>query len=97
MNKKWERKPSDNVNWKEKRVEDLFKCHICKNWYPWFKFCKGKVISFGDKEENTYSLMNDEEDRGGYKWSCDMCLDKFLFQNKIITITDREGKIINFD
>ena len=41
--------------------------------------------------------MDDREDRGGRKWACNMCIDKILYNNKIITITDNSGKLLDLD
>ena len=67
MNKKWERKPcDDHPEWKKFRNEDLFLCHNCKGWFPWFKYGDGKIITLPDIDSNnTYAYMNDDEDRGG--------------------------------
>jgi len=40
--------------------------------------------------------MNDDIDRGGRKWACNFCMEKILYENSIITITNKEGKIINY-
>ena len=95
-NIKWERKPrEDPPEWSEFRIEDLFFCHNCKGWLPWFKFRQGKLIAFPDTEsDNTYDYMNDDEDRGGRRWACDYCIDKILYDNNIITITNIDGEII---
>jgi hypothetical protein len=96
MNKPWKRKP--HPEWKEHRIEDLFLCHTCKNWYPWFTFRMGKFFAIPSHNgENTYDYMNDKEDRGGRRWSCDMCIYKILYNNKIITITDNSGKLLDLD
>lgn len=97
MNKKWESKPCiDPPEWKEFHMGDLFLCHKCKGWWPWFKFCNGKIIALPDtNSSNTYDYMNDDKDRGGRRWACDYCIDKILYDNNIITITNNKGKIIN--
>jgi ribosomal protein S11 len=41
--------------------------------------------------------MNDEKDRGGRTWACNLCIEKILYNNKIITITDNDGKILDLD
>lgn len=93
----WKRKPSDNPKWKELKLEDLFLCYKCKSWYPWFKYCKGCVIALGRGTiDNVYEYLNDDMDRGGRKWACDLCIDNFLYLNNLITITDFEGKLIEF-
>jgi hypothetical protein len=99
MDKPWKRKPRNEPNFKDHRIEDLFYCHTCKEYYPWFSFCKGKIFVFSgnDNDDNTYEYMNDIKDRGGYQWSCDICIDKILYNNKIITIRNNEGKIININ
>ena len=97
MNKPWKRKPSDNPNWKEFRIEDIFQCHHCKEYYPWMHFGKGKILALGGNDDNTYKYLDDSEDRGGRRWACDTCIDKILYNNKLITITDTDGKIINID
>jgi hypothetical protein len=69
---------------------------MCKGWWPWFKFCKGKIIALLDtNSSNTYNYMNDDKDRGGRRWDCDYCMDKILYDNNIITITNNKRKIIN--
>jgi hypothetical protein len=93
MNKAWERKPHDNPEWREYRNEDLFLCHVCNCWQPWFSFCKGATLIVKDADD-TYKYMNDDKDRGGYRWACDTCINKILYSNYIITITDEHGKII---
>ena len=95
MNKKWERKPCKEF--KEHRDEDLFKCHTCNNWIPWFYYTDGKKLAVGGDDGNdTYKFMNDDDDRGGRQWSCNNCIDKFLHKNKLITIRNAEGKLIDF-
>ena len=95
MDKPWKRKPRNELNFKDHRIEDLFQCHNCKEYYPWMSFCKGKIFLFGGDGNNTYQYMDDIEDRGGHQWSCDTCIYKILYNNKIITIRDNDGKIIN--
>ena len=99
MNKKWERKPrEDPPEWAKFRIEDLFLCHNCKGWFPWFKYCVGQKIVFPNtNSDNTYEYMNDNEDRGGRRWACDDCIKKLLYESKIITITNEKGKIIDFN
>ena len=98
MNKKWERKPRDLPEWAKFRIEDLFLCHNCKGWFPWFKFCDGKIIALPDTDSNnTYAYMNDDKDRGGRRWACDYCIEKILYESKIITITNEKGKIIDYN
>jgi len=67
MNKEWKRKPRAENNMKNNRIEDLFMCHNCNIWLPWYKFTVGKKISLPDNDykENTYSYMNDDKCRGG--------------------------------
>ena len=94
MNKPWSRKPREEIEFKDHKIEDLFLCNTCNKWFPWFKYTKGcKCAEF--REEDRYRLLNDDIDRGGRKWSCDYCIDKILYNNKIITITNEQGKIIN--
>ena len=98
MNKPWKRK--HHPEWKEHRIEDLFLCHTCKDWYPWFNFTMGKKIALHDNsnyDDITYAYMNDEEDRGGRTWACNLCIEKILYNNKIITITDNAGKLLDLD
>jgi len=99
MNKKWERKPrEDPPKMKKFRNEDLFLCHNCKGWFPWFQYCDGKIIALPDTDsDNTYAYMNDDEDRGGRRWACDYCIEKILYENNIITITNEKGKIIDYN
>lgn len=97
MNKPWKRKCRDEDNFRDFRNEDLFVCHTCKKYYPWFCFCKGCVFIFRGDGSCTYEYMNDNKDRGGRQWSCDRCIDKILHNNKIITIRDDSKKIIHFD
>ena len=52
-----------------------------------------KIIALCDSID-TYEYMNDDEDRGGKRWACDNCIDKILYYNNIITITNIDGKII---
>jgi len=95
-NIKWQRKPCDDpIEWKEFRDEDLFLCHNCKGWWPYYKYTQGKIFEFGD-DDNTYKFINDNKDRGGRKWACNYCMEKILYENNIITITNKEGKIINY-
>ena len=97
MDKPWTRKPRDDELFKHDRTEDLFLCHTCQEWYPWFHYGKGSDMIFGNLNNTntfTYSLLNDDEDRGGYRWSCDICINKILFENNIITITNKEGKLL---
>jgi hypothetical protein len=96
MNQAWERKPREEDIFKNHRIEDLFLCHICKDWSPWFYFTKGFMLAFDNSNgDNTYKYMDDIEDRGGYRWCCNYCIDKIMYNNKLITITDRDGKIID--
>lgn len=41
--------------------------------------------------------MNDDKDRGGRRWVCDWCIEKILYESKIITITNEEGKNIDYN
>ena len=97
-NKKWDRKPRDDPpEWKEFQNEDLFLCYNCKSWLPWFKYCQGMIIALDNidsNSHNTYEYMNDDKDRGGRRWSCDYCIEKILYGNNIITITNEKNKII---
>ena len=94
MNKSWKRKP--NPDFKDARIEDLFVCHTCKDWYPWFLFTTGKLLVFkNEKTDITYAYMDDREDRGGRTWACNLCIDKILYNNKIINITDNSGKLLD--
>jgi len=90
-NKVWKRKPRDDPpEYTKFRNEDLFLCHNCKDWLPWFKYCNGKIIALSDIDtdsDNIYEYMNDDKDRGGRRWACDNCIDKILYDNNIITIT----------
>ena len=101
MNKPWKRKPRTNPpNWKDYRIEDLFECHTCKEYQPWMSFRKGRKFLFeGDDNDDdvTYKLMDDIEDRGGRQWSCDECINKILYNNKIITVRNKDGKLITLD
>jgi hypothetical protein len=60
-------------------------------------FSKGKIFLFGgdNNDNSTYKYLDDIEDRGGHQWSCDTCIYKILYNNKIITIRNNDGKIIN--
>jgi len=94
-NKAWERKPRDT--WEDCRYEDLFLCHNCKGWWSSRCYSKGKIIALPDTDSNnTYAYMIDDEDRGGRRWACDYCMDKILYDNNIITITNIDCKIIKF-
>ena len=54
------------------------------------------MLAFSNSNgDNTYKYMNDIEDRGGRRWCCNYCIDKIMYNNKLITITDRDGKIID--
>ena len=46
--------------------------------------------------ENIYEKMDINGDRGGYRWACDNCITDILYLNKIITVTNEYGKIIDF-
>ncbi len=94
MNIKWKRKSNDDLLLKDFPIEDLFLCNNCSNWYPWFHFCLGAHIVVPN-DNNVYALMNDDEDRGERKQSCDYCIEKILYDNNLITITDINGKKIN--
>ena len=85
-NKPWERKPHDT--WPEFRDEDLFLCHKCNGWWSWPCYNKGRILALPYDKFNTYLYMNDDEDRVGIRWSCNYCLDKILYYNNIITITN---------
>lgn len=84
LNPVWERKPrEDPPHFKEHRMEDLFRCHTCNKWFPWFIFSKGKTVLFGESTstesiDRTYQLMNDENERGGKRWACNYCIDGAL-------------------
>ncbi len=95
MDKPWKRKARNEPDFKEHRIEDLFHCHTCKEYYPWMKFRKGKIFLFGGDGDNTYEYMDDIEDRGGHQWSCDICIEKILYNNNLIRIRNNDGKIIN--
>ena len=97
MNKPWKRKPSTEYIFKDHRIEDLFQCHHCAEYYPWMHFGKGKILALGGNDDNTYKYLDDSEDRGGRRWACDTCIDKILYNYKLITITDNDGKIININ
>jgi len=94
-NKAWERKPSDNPEWAKYEIEDLFLCHKCKGWFSYLYYNQGKIIALCDRI-GTYEYMNDDEDRGGRRWACNYCMDKILYDNNIITITNIDCKIIKF-
>ena len=96
MNIKWKRKPNDDLSLENFPIEDLFLCNNCSSWYPWFRFCLGAYIAVPN-DSKVYALLNDDEDRGGIKWSCDNCIKKILYDNKLITITNTNGKIININ
>ena len=81
----WSRKPRDENRFREYRKEDLFFCNKCNEWYPYLLYDKGKKISF-DNNIDVYDLLNDDEDRGGYTWSCNVCIDKVIYENECITI-----------
>jgi len=97
LNNKWERKPrQDNPKFKDIKKKDLFLCHKCKGWWSWFIYDKGKILALNDNNsDNTYDYMNDDEDRKGQRWACNYCIDKLLFDNNMITITNIDGKIIS--
>lgn len=94
----WERKP--HPNWGDDPIEDLFLCHNCNGWWPYYKYDNGKEVALNkcawawNTEGRTYSFMNDDKDRGGRRWACNYCVDKILYDNNIITVTDVNGKII---
>ena len=66
-------------------------------WYPWFLYCKGKILVLDTNPENTYEYMNDDKDRAGCRWACDYCVEKILYDNNIITVTDEKGKFIDYN
>lgn len=70
----WPRKPHDKPEFKVYPTEDLFLCPLCKEWYSWFLYCKGKFLILG-YEANTYENMNHPETR---PWGCDSCVDKLV-------------------
>ena len=92
-NKVWKRKPDNNLEWAKDKREDLFLWHKCKSWLPLHYYKHMKIIALCDSID-TYEYMNDDEDRGGKRWACDNCIDKILYYNNIITITNIDGKII---
>ena len=94
-NKVWERKPDNNPEWAKHKIEDLFLCHKCNGQFRSHTYEYGKIIALCDSDSiSTYEYMNDDEDRGGRRWACDNCIDKILYDNNIITITNIDGKII---
>ena len=97
MNKPWKRQPRTEHIFKEHRIEDLFQCHHCTEYYSWMHFRKGKILALSGNDDNTYEYLDDSEDRGGRRWACDICIDKILYNYKLITITDNDGKIININ
>ena len=93
--KAWNRKPCEE--WKEFSNEDLFLCHNCNGQWPWYKYCNGQKIALDDTcLNNTYLYMNDDKNREGIRWSCDYCIDKILYDNNIIIITNIDSEIIKY-
>ena len=86
-NKNWKRKP--RPEWKDFRNEDLFLCHKCNDWFPWFLYCIGKNIALNNYEDNTYKYMNNDKDRGGRIWACNYCINKILYNNNMIIIDEK--------
>ena len=82
--KTWERKPHDDARFSEFRMEDLFLCHLCKEWYPWFIFCKGKMLFIDNNDNDIYSLMVNESHRDGKRWACDYCINICIKKHNII-------------
>lgn len=77
MNIPWPRRPHSRYESKEFRNEDLFECHHCKQFFPWFKFTKGRNLALHISNytgDDTYRYMNDDKDRGGRRWACDYCI-----------------------
>ena len=89
IEKEWTRKPHDI--WKDDRIEDLFLCHNCNSWYPWFNYCKGAQLAIHKKIHEcneTYRYMNDEHDRRCKKWACDLCIEQLLEEKNMIIIDE---------
>ena len=72
----WERKPHPNPAFKHPK-EDLFLCPACKDYFPWYRFCKGKCLIVG-YDEPTYESMTKEKE---LRWACDTCVDKLVTQH----------------
>jgi hypothetical protein len=96
---KWKRKPCTNpISWKEFRDEDLFLCHNCEGSFPWFKYTLGNFLASNGGRidlENTYKYLNDDEDRGGYQWGCNNCIQHVIWGNKLIIVRNNQGKIVD--
>ena len=88
MNELWERKPHDYPRWREFRIEDLFLCHLCNNWFPWVCYTKGLHMALPGYPnlDDTYKYMNDEEDRGGRRWACNRCIENVMYESELVTI-----------
>ena len=91
-NKPWIRIPSKD--YPDCRDEDLFLCHHCKKYYPYYDFDLGINIESHGKND-VYRLMNNEDDRGGRVWACNNCITNTLFNDKLIQIWDENGKMVN--
>ena len=95
---KWKRKQCTNpISWKEFRNEDLFLCHNCKGSFPWFQYTWGNFLASNGRRDTdiTYKYLNDDEDRGGYQWACNYCIQHVIWENNLITIRNNEGKFVD--
>jgi len=90
---KWDRRPSSE--WPDERREDLFHCHSCNRWFPWFKFVNGHYTIFSSGRD-VYEIMNGD-DLGGHRWACDLCIYRVLRMEKLITITDTHGNLVRYE
>ena len=79
---KWPRKAQEG--YEDDYMEDLFACHRCNDWYPWFCFTR-----LAPKEGcDVYALMVDDESfRGTVRWACDTCFANVLVQERLILRT----------
>ena len=86
MSSCWPRKPRCGSKFKEHRIEDIFECHVCKQWYPWFKYSNSAAAAFGFESKGIYDAM-DNYNEHGHRWACDVCTRDLLRTLKYSQIT----------
>ena len=75
-------------DWPDAEEETEIQCLKCKLWMPWFKYTKHCPMGVHDVSYKTFS------DLGGYRWACDNCVQQWMRNAGLWTITDQHEDVL---